>query len=273
MTVKLIEKSYPKIRIIPARGNLGYGRSVNLGFSETVGSFVLLSNSDVIYTPGSIERMVEFLRETPDAGLVGPQQIFPNGNWQWSYGDLPGVWSGLKSAVGITTFQHACRHWLWPRKIDRKPKDVPYVGGAALLTRREAFQAVGGFDEGFFRYGDETDLCARMHKAGWRTIFFPGAELVHVRGGDSTQIATLELFRNMVEADIKVARKHLSPGQVTAYCRLKQIEFQRLALMYGFLRIITPKRMTDIIRQKSTAARDLANIWRHNSRLVLRSDS
>lgn len=265
-TTRIVSEQYPQVKLIPARGNLGYGRSVNKGFRETTGEFVLLSNSDVIYLPGSIQRLVDLLMDNADIGLVGPQQIFPNGGWQWSYGDLPGLWSGFKAASGVTTFQNACHKWFWPRRIDREPKDVPYVGGAAVLVRRKAFEAIGGFDESFFRYGDEADLCARLHKAGWRTVFCPASEVIHVRGGDSVQISPFELLQNMVDSDMRVARKHLSPSHAAFYFRLKQLEYQRLSLMYKALHVLAPSKVTGAVRVNSASARDLVQIWRNSRR-------
>jgi GT2 family glycosyltransferase len=268
-TIRLVKKRFPQVKVITAGGNRGYGTSVNKGFRETSGAFVLLSNSDVIYPGDSLQRLVQFLRDNPDVGLVGGQLLFPNGNWQRSYADLPGLWSGFKAAVGITTFQRACRTWLWPVRVDRKPKDVPYVDGAVLLVRREAFEAVRGFDESFFRYGDECDLCARMQKVGWRTVFCPAAQIIHARGGDSTQIIPLELFQNMVEADIKVARRYLSARRARVYFWLRQIEFQRLTLMYKLASVLAPKRITPGMKYRSASTGDLAHIWRDKRRQIL----
>lgn len=267
-TIRLVRERFPQVRVITADGNRGYGTSVNMGFRGTSSPFVLLSNSDVVYPGRSVRRLVQFLSDTPDVGLVGGQLLFPNGKWQRSYANLPGLWSGFEAAVGITTFQRACRAWLWPVRVDRKPKDVPYVDGAVLLVRREAFDAVGGFDESFFRYGDECDLCARMQKAGWRTVSFPGAQIVHVRGGDSTQILPLELFQNMVEADIRVAQKHISVRRAKVYFWLRQVEFQRLTLMYRLASFVAPRRMTQEMTNRSIVTGNMAHIWRDKRRQV-----
>jgi N-acetylglucosaminyl-diphospho-decaprenol L-rhamnosyltransferase len=261
-TCQLAAGRDPFVKVIQAGANVGYGRALNLGFNHTAGEYVLLSNSDVVYLPSSVTRLVEFLEQNPDVGLVGPQQLFPDGSWQWSYGDLPGIWSGVKDAIGVTTFRHACRYWLWPRRIDRNPKDVPYVGGAVLLVRREAFEAVGGFDETFFPGGDECDLCARMQKLGWRTVFCPQAEVVHVRGGDFTHIPAYQHLGGMVDSQIRLARKYLPGWQASLYFWLEQIQFQRLSFTYKALRKLLPHGLTALIKKKGASAKDLADIWR-----------
>ena len=271
-TIQLAAERTPTVKLIQAGTNVGYGRALNLGFRQTVGEYVLLSNSDVVYLPSSIRVMEEFLENNPDVGLVGPQQVFPDGSWQWSYGDLPGIWSGLKDAIGVTTFEHACRYWVWPRRIDRKPKDVPYVGGAVLLVKRKAFEAVGGFDESFFPGGDECDLCARMQKLGWRTVFYPEAEVIHIRGGDFSHVPPLKHLGSMVDNQMKLAWKHLPSWRASLYFWLEQVQFQRLSLTYRALQVLFPRRMTDLILKKSGSARDLAGIWRERRQKLLSID-
>jgi len=268
-TMQLLAERNLPVKVIRAGENVAYGKALNLGFSHTAGKYILLSNSDVVYQPLSIRRMVEFLDNNPNVGLVGPQQMFPDGSWQWSYGDLPGLWSGLKDAIGVTTIHHACRYWLWPRRIDRKPKDVPYVGGAVLLVRREAFGAVAGFDESFFPGSDECDLCARMQKSGWRTVFHPQAEVIHVRGGDFAHVPASEHLRHMVDSQIRLARKYLPAWQARLYFWLEEMQFQRLSLTYKLLRVLLPQGMRAFVHKKGDSARNLADIWRDKRQQVL----
>lgn len=268
-THQVASERVPNLRVIQAGNNVGYGQALNLGFGHTVGNYILLSNSDVVYLPSSIRLMAEFLDQNPDVGLAGPQQVFPDGSWQWSYGDLPGIWSGVKDAIGLTTFGHACRYWLWPRRIDRKPKDVPYVGGAVMLVRRAAFEAIGGFDEGFFLFSEECDLCAHMQELGWRTVFCPQAEVVHIRGGCVMHIPSSEYLGGMVESQIKLARKYLSPRKARLYFWLEQMQFQRLFFTYKALRLLVPDRMRAFLHKKGSSARDLARIWRERRQELL----
>jgi N-acetylglucosaminyl-diphospho-decaprenol L-rhamnosyltransferase len=261
-TVRLVSEQSPRVKLIQAGRNVGYGKALNLGFGQMTGDYVLLSNSDVVYLPSSVRRMVEFLEKNTNVGLVGPQQVFPDGTWQWSYGDLPGIWPGLKDAIGVTTLSNACRYWLWPRKIDRKPRDVPYVVGAVLLVRRKAFEAIGGFDERFFPGSDDCDLCARMQKSGWRTIFFPQAEVIHIRGGDFSQVPPSEHLRAMVENQINLAWKYLPAWQARFYFWLEQVQFQRLSITYRVLRGVVPRGMTAILQNKGASTSVLAGIWR-----------
>src|SRR5215470_13335829 len=145
-TLEIVRSRCPGAKIIATGENLGCGRALNVGFKETSGDFVILSNPDVVFLDNSISLMTEFLRKNRKVGVTGPQQMFPDRSWQRSYGDLPGIWSGIKDTVGITTLRNRARRILWPWRIDRKPKEVPYVDGAVLAVRREAFLEIGGFD-------------------------------------------------------------------------------------------------------------------------------
>jgi len=236
-TLEMVRSRCPEAKTIATGENLGYGKAMNLGFKETRGDFVILSNPDVVFLEGSIRQMVEFLEKNPKVGITGPQQMFPDRSWQRSYGELPGIWPGIKDAVGITTLQKGVRKILWPRRVDRRPKEVPYVDGAVLAVRREAFLEMGGFDEEFFFYSDESDLCARLKKAGWGVVLLPFAEVIHVRGASSTKVDRSERFvRYMVKSQSLLASKHLAPWKARAYAKLQICHFIRLGLMYGLVR-------------------------------------
>jgi N-acetylglucosaminyl-diphospho-decaprenol L-rhamnosyltransferase len=235
-TLEIVRAKCLEAVIIATGENLGYGKAMNLGFREAKGEFVILSNPDVVFLKDSIRQMTEFLQRNPKIGITGPQQMFPDRSWQRSYGDLPGIWTGIKDATGITTLQNQVRRMFWPRRIDRKPKEVPYVDGAVLAVRRDAFSEMYGFDEDFFFYSDESDLCARLRKTGWGVVFFPGAEVIHVRGADSAKVDRSDRFvRYMVKSQSLLARKHLPAWKARVYSRLQVWHFIRLGFIYRLL--------------------------------------
>jgi N-acetylglucosaminyl-diphospho-decaprenol L-rhamnosyltransferase len=235
-TLEIVRSRCTAAKIIATGENLGYGKAMNLGFKETDGEFVILSNPDVVFLDHSIHQLIEFLRTNPSIGIAGPQQMFPDRSWQRSYGDLPGIWPGVKDAVGITTLHNNTRKILWPRMFRQKPKQVPYVDGAVVAVRRDAFLEMGGFDENFYFYSDESDLCARLRRAGWAVVFFPSAEVIHVRGADSAKVDRSERFlRYIVKSQYLLASKHLSPWKAHVYAKLQVCHFIRLGLMYRLL--------------------------------------
>ena len=237
-TLTIIREMFPETPIFPAGGNLGYARAINLGFAKTRAEFVVLSNPDVIYDPRAIPLLVSFLRKHPDVGIAGPQQVFPNGDWQRSYGDLPGLRAGIKDAIGVTSLHNWTRRLVWPRKIDRRPKEVPYLDGGVLVARRAAFEMIGGFDELFSFYGEDSDFCARLKKSGFGVAFFPEAEVKHARGASSVQVDRSDRFLHFLAgSQAKLARKHLAPWKLPLYMWLEGAGFRRLAIIHRFLRL------------------------------------
>lgn len=235
-TLEIVRSRYPEAKVVALPENLGYGRALNLAFKGTSGDIVIFSNPDVVFRDNSISQMVRFLEANQRVGITAPQQIFPNQSWQASYGDLPGIWSGIKDIVGITTIRNAVRRALWPRRLDRKPKGVPYVDGAVLAVRRKAFLEIAGFDEDFFLYSEEADLCARLRKADWRVVFLPAAEVIHVRGAsDAKDDRGERRIRYIVEGQALLASKHLPPWKVRVYRKLQIGRVIRLRLTYRLL--------------------------------------
>lgn len=246
-TLEIVRAKSREAKVIPTGENLGYGKAMNLGFAQTLGEFVILSNPDVIFLENSIAQMLHYTKTHPRVAVVGPQQMFPDGGWQRSYGELPGIWSGIKDASGITTFQNAIRRALWPKKLDSNEKNVPYVDGAVLLLRREAFLEMNGFDEDFYFYSDESDLCARLTEAGWRVTFLPTAEVIHVRGADSMKVDRSERFvRYMVRSQALLARKHLPRWKATVYSKLQICHFARLAALHRIVRGLTRDKASSV---------------------------
>jgi GT2 family glycosyltransferase len=252
-------------RVIAAGENLGYGKAINLGFRQTTGDIVILSNPDVVYLDGSISLMLKFLTENVGIGLTGPQQMFPNRRWQRSYGELPGIWSGVRDATGWTTLHNGVRKLLWPRRLDRKPKRVPYVDGAVLAVRRQAFLEMGGFDEDFYFYSDESDLCARLTKAGWGVVFLPDAKVIHVRGADSAKVDRSDRFvRYMVKSQALLASRHLPAWKARLYTKFQICHFARLGMMYRVAQWFGQDNSS--IAYKIWMAHTSVRIWKEFSR-------
>ena len=238
---KQIVRQYPDVRLIEADANLGYGKALNLGATQTDAKYLVLSNADVIYRQDTVAALVSFLKSAPKIGVTAPQQISTNGDWQRSYEDVPGIWSGIKDVAGISSVFRWYRRLCWPRRVDHRAKEVGYLTGAVLAVRRDAFDEVGGFDEDFHFYGEDSDLCMRLRSAGWKVVFCPWAEVIHYGGGHSTQMDRSDRFaRLLTYGQATLAKKHLPLWQAYLYAWTKRIYFQRLALTLRLVRIFAP---------------------------------
>jgi len=176
----------PRARVLTERENRGYGAACNLGARETPGEYLLFLNSDTAVAKGAVQALAAALQADPRAGAVGPQLVNPDGSLQASIQRLPTPWrifcesSGLAAlAGGRGIFRGHTR----TREDHARPQEVSALKGAALCVRRSAFEEVGGFDETFFLYAEETDLLARLSSRGYRILYEPRAEVAHLQGG------------------------------------------------------------------------------------------
>ncbi|CAA9587831.1 MAG: Glycosyl transferase, family 2 [uncultured Thermomicrobiales bacterium] len=189
-TVAAVRAAYPAVRVIEAGGNRGFAVGNNLGLREARGRALLLLNPDTEALDDAIPRLLAALHADPALGAVGPALRYPDGTPQEARRRFP---TRLTPFVESTVIQGYWRrnrildrYYLADRPTDR-PQDVDWLYGACLLIRREALAASGGFDEGFFMYSEELDLCARIRARGWRIGYDPGAVVVHHEGASSGQ--------------------------------------------------------------------------------------
>jgi N-acetylglucosaminyl-diphospho-decaprenol L-rhamnosyltransferase len=178
------------VRVVPTGGNLGFGRAANRGADQTDADHLLICNPDITVDPDAVDILIEVLARDTAVALVGPRIVDPDGTVYPS----PRVFPGLLDAVG-----HAFLGMVAPRNRftrryrmldldrDQPSADVDWVSGSCFLIRREAWDALGGFDEGYFMYAEDVDLCRRAHDAGWRVAFQPAARVGHVQGAATSQ--------------------------------------------------------------------------------------
>ncbi|HLI15045.1 MAG TPA: glycosyltransferase family 2 protein [Acidimicrobiales bacterium] len=180
--------------IVAAGRNLGYGRAANLGVARLGAGLVLVCNPDLVVDPGAPGALAGAIEADPAVGVAGPLVLRPDGVPYPSARAFP----SLVEAAG-----HALLGPLWPSNpwsrryrldlarergaLDAGPVPVDWVSGACALFRREAFDAVGGFDEGYFMYVEDLDLCWRLRRAGWEARYVPAARVVHHGGLSSAR--------------------------------------------------------------------------------------
>lgn len=190
-SVEMVRASFPEARLLAGHGNPGYGAAANLGVRACAEAYVLVLNSDTRVEPGALEALAGHLDRHPRAAVAGPRLLDPDGSPQASCFPFPGTLRWLLEndpvapAIGwIPGVRGALLRFSPPARAAA----VPWTLGAALLVRRSAFEAVGGFDEAFFMYFEEVDLCRRLAAAGWETHFVPEARVTHVGGASTSQV-------------------------------------------------------------------------------------
>jgi N-acetylglucosaminyl-diphospho-decaprenol L-rhamnosyltransferase len=192
-SVEMVRRDFPEVRLHLEPTNPGYGAGCNRAMERCSTDFVLLLNSDTELRPGCLDGLAQYLRLHPAVGLAGPRLENPDGSLQRSCHAFP---SPSVTLLEMTPLRRVARHVpgvrdryarTWPHDRARR---VDWLTGAALALRRQAFLSVGGFDESYFMYQEEVDLCYRLHAAGWESHFTPAGTIVHVGGASTTQVRT-----------------------------------------------------------------------------------
>jgi N-acetylglucosaminyl-diphospho-decaprenol L-rhamnosyltransferase len=241
-TPRLIAREFPEVQIICAAENLGYGKALNLGIAQTSSTFVLAANADTMFPDGSLQALATFLARHLRVGVAGPQQLFPDGSWQRSYGEVPGIYEGVKNLVGVTSLGQVADRLVWRYLAARSEKSVGYVDGAVMMIRRAAFDEIGGFDTDFHHYGEDADFCLRLRHHGWDVVNVPSVQVTHVRGGSSTKVEGYsdKLLFALASAERQFIRKHARPWHLRLYRQVRILHAAKMWLMYRLLWIISP---------------------------------
>lgn len=183
-TVELVRERFPSVRLIEQE-NRGMGGGNNAGMRVAGDRYFFLLNSDAWVVGDGLERLVAFADEHPEAAVVGPRLRNTDGSLQRSVRGEPTPWRLATEYLGIRKLAPRSR-LLNPLYVGGFEHDrvaeADWLSGPALLVRREAVDQVGLFDESFFMFSEEADWLTRFRRAGWKVLFFPGAEVVHVGG-------------------------------------------------------------------------------------------
>jgi N-acetylglucosaminyl-diphospho-decaprenol L-rhamnosyltransferase len=200
--------AFPEARVLENARNDGFARANNRGLREARAPYVLVLNPDAELRPGALDVLARHLDAHPRVGAVGPRTLNEDGTIQVSFGpDLSfgSEWAQRRLVRGVQARRGAAL--AEAERLAARSWEPDWVSGACLLARREALEAVGGFDEGFFLYEEDADLCRRLRAAGWRVAFTPEAEVVH-RLGRSMAQATGRARAEYQRSHLLYYRKH-----------------------------------------------------------------
>lgn len=167
----------PDVTVLRNERNLGFGRAVNRGAAAARGEFLCILNNDAQVQPGALDVLIDFLRTHPDAGICGPQLVHADGSLQNSFDNFPTL---LDQFVNKALLRRVCPgRFPSKRRPAQQPTPVESLVGACLVIPRALFEQLGGFDERYFLYLEETDLCRRCPK---KVYLVPQARVRHLGG-------------------------------------------------------------------------------------------
>lgn len=182
-SVAMVQDRFPGVDVLESNENLGFARASNLCWRRAHRPLVLFLNSDTVVPQGALARMVAIMNDRGDIGALGPLLKNADGSIQMSFGNMLSLSAELRQKLlnaGYRNGRGPLRGYV--EKLHARERTVDWVSGACLLTRRELLERVGGFDEEFFLYSEDVDLCARLRAQGARILFTPAIEIIHHRG-------------------------------------------------------------------------------------------
>jgi len=196
-SVEALQTAFPEVRVVRSPGNVGYARGANFGVAASYAPVIAVLNADLTLVPGSAGALVARLEQDAGLGAVGPRVRNPDGSDYPSARRLPSV----PVAVG-----HGLLGLWWAsnpftkryRQLDADParaRPVDWASGSALWLRRDALDAVGGWDERYFMYMEDVDLCWRLRRSGFGVAYEPAGEVVHVQGA----VTSRQPYRMLLE--------------------------------------------------------------------------
>jgi GT2 family glycosyltransferase len=187
-TCRMLRDKYPYVTLIENDHNVGFARANNQGFSIASGKYFFMLNPDTVILDGAIDKLVDFMEHNDNVGICGPRNIGRDGQLQYNCDHFPSVWNTL---------------WVYGNLINRYPRvrmfrksrmqywdygemrDVERIAGCSLMIKSNVYKKLSGLDNKFFMYFEETDLCYRARRSGYRIVYLPSASILHY-GGESS---------------------------------------------------------------------------------------
>jgi GT2 family glycosyltransferase len=243
-SAEMVRQIFPTVTLIENTQNRGFAAANNQGIGISRGRYVLLLNSDTIVLDGAVQKSVRYADRHPDVGILGCQVWENETTLQRTCFRFPSVLNLLLHILGLDRLFPQSRFFgrekmaEWKRDTER---DVDVVSGMFMLVRREAMDQIGGMDEDYFVYAEETDWCKRFWKAGWRCVFSPVARIIHRDGGSkSTEQVSVRMFVQQQKSLLIFHRKQCGWFAWIA-ARFLYILFMLIRyLVFGFLSWMKP---------------------------------
>jgi len=240
-SAEMVEHEFPGVRLLRNQHNAGFGAANNRALRDVDTELTMLLNGDTLLDCDVIAALARTLDRHPQAAAVGCRLVSLDGSTQASVRCFPSATHSLKRALGIRD------------PLPQQLAPVDSVDGAAVLLRTEAFRAVGGFDERFFLYAEDVDLCRRLSRHGWQVLYDPSVSLLHV-GGGSSETGSAEDDRRRWEAVALYAVIHFGGIEYAAFVVTRALEV---------LKLLAIKAVRSALLVDPQARRSCRTAWRN----------
>jgi len=191
-TLDFVRASYPRVTAFSTGGNPGFGAANNIGVHRSTGEYLLFLNPDTQMNRTSLEHCLRRLQTEPEIGIISPKLVLANGEMDLACRrSVPTAWDGLTRSTGLSRLFPRVK-WCAGYNLTYLPENDTYpvgaVNGAFMMMRRRLFTRIGGFDEQFFMYGEDLDICLRCSQAGFKVIYDGRHSVIHLKGCSSRKL-------------------------------------------------------------------------------------
>lgn len=217
--LKNIQKKYPdKItQIIENKNNIGYPKAINAGIEQSTGRYLLIMNADTIVLHEAIPKLLKFLKNNPDIGILAPQLLNPDRSIMASCYKFYRWYTIILRRTFLGKLPWAKKHLAEHLMLDwdhQSTRDVDWIQGSVMMLSRENFQKIGTIDTNIFLYFEDVDWCKRSWEKGLRVTYYPEAQIIHYHERESAKkegmlsVFTNTMTRTHIKSALYYIKKH-----------------------------------------------------------------
>ena len=215
--LKMVQENFPSVITIQSSKNIGFGAGNNLALKKARGDFILFINPDVAIISEMIVKLFTFIKSRPEVGIVGPRLLNPDGSLQFSCFRFPTIFMPFYSRTILKKIPYVRKKLNRYRMVDfdhKETRPVDWIVGGCMMIRKQALDSYGFFDERYFMYFEDIDLCRTFWKNGVKVYYYPQAEMVHYHQRLSADEDFIKNFFNKtlyfhISSWIKYVRKYI----------------------------------------------------------------
>lgn len=218
----MVSERFPWVSLIASERNLGFGPAVNLVAQRSASPWIAPANADVAVAPGALEALLDVAEAHPEAAILAPRLVLPDGSTQHSVFSFPTLSFTALLNLGVLRrsrrlADRTCLEGAWDPE---RAREVPWAIGALLVVRRSAFDATGGFDARQWMYAEDLDLAWRLARAGWKTRYVPHAVVSHAASAAAVQAFGDARTARWLDASYAWMRRRRGTAVVRAFAAL-----------------------------------------------------
>ena len=218
--LKSILKRYPKTQYIKNSKNIGFSRANNQGAKLASGDFLLFINPDTIMIEKAVESMLNHIRSDSSIGVLGPKVLNLDGSIQYSCREFPTIWSGLFNRYSLMTRlspnNRYSKDYLMLDYDHNSTRSVDWVSGCCMMMSKSTFNKANGFDENYFLFIEDVDLCQVIKKQGLRVVYFPNAKIFHKISSSNSRLTPQTIIKRH-QGMIYYNQKHFKTNFIVRY--------------------------------------------------------